>query len=42
MKIREHLEQTEARLERIRRDEYLRELVGTIGADPLRPARSEV
>ncbi|MET0116219.1 MAG: hypothetical protein ABW090_02225 [Sedimenticola sp.] len=38
--IRERLQQTEERLERVRSDEYLQSLVGSIGADPLQPARN--
>ncbi|RLJ18292.1 hypothetical protein DJ031_11540 [bacterium endosymbiont of Escarpia laminata] len=40
MGIASRLEAAEARLAAVRSDDYLRSLVGTIGADPLRPAGS--
>ncbi len=38
--IRDRLDRAKARLDAVQRPEYLQELVGTIGADPLRPARA--
>ena len=38
--IAERLAKAEAELERVKSPEYLQSLVGTIGADPLRPMRS--
>ena len=39
--IQDLLQQARARLERVQSVDYLQELVGTIGADPLRPARGQ-
>ena len=39
--IQDLLQQARARLKRVQSPDYLEELVGTIGADPLRPARGQ-
>ncbi|HEB97109.1 MAG TPA: hypothetical protein ENI96_11840 [Sedimenticola thiotaurini] len=39
--IAERLQQAQRELERVQGDAYLESLVGTIGADPLRPARQQ-
>ncbi len=39
--IRDRLQRAKAQLAAVQRPEYVDDLVGTIGADPLRPARAE-
>jgi len=40
MKLEERLECARGKLQQVESDEYLQNLVGTIGADPLAPARA--